>query len=164
MNKVRDVDRGFNALKEMAAQLQRERPRVLVGLVGSQAMQAHRGGGGTVVDIAYRHEMGIGVPKRSFIAATLDAKQGEYRTYILKAFKANVLYHVKAQKKWSAKDSVALKRLGLKVQGDIKSRIMSGIQPPLSARTLKLKGEGKTTPLIDTGHMLSSLTFVVRTQ
>ena len=56
---------------------------------------------------------------------------------------------------------VALQRLGAFVQGLIQARIVAGIAPVLAPSTLKRKG-GKSTPLILTAQLRSSIAFAVQ--
>jgi hypothetical protein len=172
-SKVIDRDKGYKALLAMIDRIATDRPSVAVGCVGKIATQPHkaaphrgrrRSSGETVVQIGAKHELGLGVPQRAFIGPTIDAKESEYRKIITKSFKATVMYYTARKMPWDANRSVALKRLGLLVQGDIKKRITAGISPPLSPVTLRIKGSGKTTPLIDTGHLLSSISFEVRSK
>ena len=51
--------------------------------------------------------------------------------------------------------------LGLYAVGGIKKRIQASIPPPLSASTLKKKGPTKTTPLIDSGQWIGSISHEV---
>jgi hypothetical protein len=51
--------------------------------------------------------------------------------------------------------------LGLDAVGGIKKRIQANIPPPLAPSTLARKGPNKTTPLIDTGMWIGSITHEV---
>ena len=55
---------------------------------------------------------------------------------------------------------VALGRIGLKIRDEIKERIRSGIEPGLAEATKDRKGS--STPLIDTGQLISSITWELR--
>ena len=50
-------------------------------------------------------------------------------------------------------------RVGAHVQGEIQESITSLREPPNAPETIKRKGS--SNPLVDTGHMLQSVTFVV---
>ena len=150
-------------LLRMADQIMRERPNVVVGVTGKRGSAPHHGGQGeTVVDIAAVHEFGspaARIPERSFIRHTIDQKQDAYRTQILNAFRSTVLYAA-TKGAWRPETSVALKRFGLRVEGDIKKRIAEGIPPPLSPVTIAKKGSTKA--LIDTGQLRASIASELR--
>ena len=54
----------------------------------------------------------------------------------------------------------ALAQLGAKVASMCQARIVAGISPALAPSTLRRKG-AKSTPLILTGQLRSSITFTV---
>jgi hypothetical protein len=107
----------------------------------------------SLLEVAIVHEFGAGhVPARSFIRATIDEKRAEIAREQAKAARAVLSGQVSAD--------VALARLGQFVVGLIQARIVAGIAPPLAASTLRRKGR-KTTPLILTGQLRSSVTYAV---
>jgi hypothetical protein len=53
----------------------------------------------------------------------------------------------------------SLQRLGIEAQGDVQMSIVSGGWAPNSPVTVKMKGSSR--PLIDTGAMRQSVTYVV---
>jgi len=107
----------------------------------------------SLLEIAIIHEFGGGhVPARSFIRATIDEKRAEIQTEQLRAARAVLAGKVTAD--------VALQRLGAFVVGLIQARIVAGIAPALAPSTMRRKG-GKTTPLILTGQLRSSITYAV---
>lgn len=89
-------------------------------------------------------------PKRSFLRSTMDAKKGVYQLVLSKL--AVDIFSLRATKHQS------LLKLGALVVSDIRSRIVSGINPPLAASTLRQKGSSKSTPLIYRGRLLRSIT------
>lgn len=108
----------------------------------------------SLLQVAIVHEFGGGhVPARSFIRATIDEKKAEIRAEQEKALRAVLAGTVT--------EEAALQRLGAFVVGLMQARIVAGIAPPLAASTLKKKGR-KTTPLIATGQLRSSLTYAVQ--
>lgn len=108
----------------------------------------------SLLQVAIVHEFGGGnVPARSFIRATIDEKAAEIREQQVRAIRAVAAGKVTAE--------VALERLGQFVAGLIQARIVAGIAPPLAESTLRRKG-GKTTPLILTGQLRSSITYAVQ--
>lgn len=116
--------------------------------------------GATLVEIGAAHEFGAGVPERSFIRATIDKNQDAYREQIRKAFRATVVHAARNERTWKPQNSVALKRLGARVEGDIKQYIADGIEPPNSPATIARKKSSK--PLIDTGQLRASIASEVR--
>lgn len=148
---VRDRDRGANAL----LRAMRKRPKVRVGVMGSKASEAKsvRGGGKsdtTVIDVATKHEFGIGVPRRSFIADWADESEAEARRRLRKA----------AERIESPEDlDKELNKFGLWAVGDIVQRITRRIDPPISQATEDRKGSD--VPLVDTGQLKSSITYDV---
>jgi hypothetical protein len=160
VGKVIDRDKGWKKLREQFAAIAASKPVVAVGVTGKRGDAAHVNAHGlTVVDIAVVHEFGAGnVPERSFIRSTFDAGKSEY-TRLLKGVGAKLAAN-------PAYLPTALKRMGLKVEGDIKSRIAAGISPALHPLTLARKtrksGAVATTPLIDSGQLRASITSVVR--
>lgn len=161
--KIKDKDRGWNAVRHLANEVLLKKPHVDVGITGERAGRVHAGGSGlTVVEIGTRHEMGLGVPQRSFIRSTFDENVDRYRDLLKRQFRETILYHARTQKPFDHRRSVALRRLGLAVTGDIKKKITAHIPPPLTPYTLARKGSGKTTPLINTGQLINSITYVVR--
>jgi hypothetical protein len=106
----------------------------------------------TIADIGARHEYGLGVPKRSFLKDYFNQNEGTIRTFIVRLIE-NI-------------DRDLPDKLGLYFVGKIQRRIADGISPPLAKSTLLYKsyygkGLGKSTPLILTGQLRSSITYQV---
>lgn len=133
----------------------RKRPKIRVGVMGSKASEAKsvRGGGvsdTTVIDVATKHEFGLGVPRRSFIADWADESEAEARRRLRKA----------AERIESPGDlDKELNKFGLWAVGDIVQRITRRIDPPNSQATEDRKGSD--VPLVDTGQLKSSITYDV---
>ncbi len=107
----------------------------------------------SLLEVAIIHEFGAGpVPARSFIRATLDEKRGEILTLQVALAQQVLLGKITPEQ--------ALAQLGAKVASMCQARIVAGIAPPLAASTLRRK-KGKTTPLILTGQLRSSITYAV---
>ena len=107
----------------------------------------------SLLEVAIVHEFGGGhVPARSFIRATVDEKRTEIQALQLALAKQVLLGKITADQ--------ALGQLGAKVASWVQARIVAGIAPALSPSTLKRK-KRKTTPLILTGQLKSSVTFAV---
>ena len=107
----------------------------------------------SLLEVAVVHEFGAGhVPARSFIRATIDERRGDIAKLQLAVAKQVLAGRITAQQ--------GLAQIGAKVASWMQARIVAGIAPPLSARTLKRKGK-KTTPLILTGQLRGSISFAV---
>jgi len=152
-------DLGWNGIK--SAMRRGVSQRVLdVGIIGDNASGVHEDSDLTNAQIATIHEFGgkdNRPPERSFIRETIDKKR---QTYIRKMEQIARLFF---EKKMSLTKGLGL--LGEKVQGDIKRWMKSGIPPPLADSTINAKtvaGKKKTVPLIDTGQLWGSITYVVR--
>jgi hypothetical protein len=153
--RVTDTDRGAQAMRQRLRRL--HRLSVRVGVIGDEAAEAKKLADGTqtedtVADIASAHEFGVGVPRRSFIADYVDGASPDILRWLDREAQAVMA---------GGNPSVAMERVGLQIVGGIKQRIQAGIDPPLSEKRLEQKGEGKTTPLIDTGQLISSITHAV---
>jgi hypothetical protein len=95
------------------------------------------------------NNFGLGIPKRPFMKLSFAKNKKEYRKLIIANFKKlDKLEYVKF-----------LNKLGLKAQGDIKKTITSLKTPANDEQTIKQKGS--SNPLINTGHMRQSVTYVV---
>lgn len=107
----------------------------------------------TLLEVAIIHEFGAGhVPARSFIRATIDEKRAE-----IQALQVVVAKQVLAGK---LTPDQALGQIGAKVAAMIQQRIRDGLAPPLAASTLRRK-KNKSTPLILTGQLRSSVTWAL---
>lgn len=157
---VRSIDRGFNAL------LKRARiPKVAIatGVLAKHGDQPKRAGEGehaealTLIEVAVWNEFGTSdgrVPERSFIRAWFDAEEPQLREMLTALLREVVAGKLTSQQ--------ALDRMGLHCVGQIQKRIAEGIPPENAESTVQRKGGGKTTPLIDTGQLRSSISFDVR--
>ncbi len=117
--------------------------RVVVGWIGKQA------------GLGALHEFGApaaGIPERSVIRATFDAKQSE-----LAALQAQLAGQIIAGKTTVER---ALGIMGLRFQSWCQQRITSGSLAPNAPRTIARKGSDR--PLVDTGQLVQAITFAVR--
>ena len=152
-----DRDRGWRRLARALRDSIRN-PHVVVGIYGPAAKAPHVGAGGsegeglTVAQIASIHEFGVGVPERSFIRGTVDARAKEI-SRMAKRLAAQVLDGRKTT-------AAALDLLGAYVHGQIIRRINKRIPPPLAASTIRRKGS--STPLVDKGQLKGSIAWEVR--
>lgn len=144
---------------------------VTVGVFGSAGEEPHdakaagvegaTGGGLTCRDLAEIHEFGLGnVPARSFVRAYFDANRERLRDMLGVLMRKAIERAIKSGAPIDdAIRTSILTKLGLKMQTEMQARIARGIDPPLDERTVARKGS--STPLIDTGQLRSSITFVV---
>jgi hypothetical protein len=145
----RTKDNGAKALLKRAG----VKGEVRVGFIGAKAEAGHDEAEGlTVIEVATRHEFGEGVPKRSMIREPVDQRMPLIKENIRAAEKM----YIKGDKTMEQ----ALDLFGLWLVGELKENIQAGIAPPLSERRKqeKQEGGGPSTPLINTGQMISSLT------
>lgn len=98
------------------------------------------------------------VPERPFMRNALRDGQGSNKAMMKTEARRIIVKAMKGQDVAVAK-RLALRRLGVKVQGDIQASIISLQSPPNSPTTIALKGS--SNPLIDSGEMLGAVTFKV---
>ena len=128
--------------------------RVRVGILADAPKTEHDSGDGaaTLLEIAAIHEFGAGpIPQRSFIRATMDARQADI------ARLQEVLVGQVLDGKITPDQALAL--LGAKVAAWMQKTISEGIAPELKPETIARKGS--SVPLVDTGQLKSSITYVV---
>ena len=156
---VRVRDKGA---KRLLSQMRRLKKDLQVGVIGSKAAKPHGAKAAkrpkgeepesetapaptiTTADIALWHELGLGVPQRSWLRAWFD---GNTRKLIRKAQESFKKKGVNAK---------GLNLLGLWIVGEIQQRIADGIRPSNAESTIARKGSSK--PLIDTGQFRTSIT------
>lgn len=90
-----------------------------------------------------------GIPPRPFFRNMIAAKSGEWPEAIANLLRANE-YDVAA----------TLGQAGEAVTGQLRQSIIDTNSPPLSQKTVDRKGFDK--PLVDTGHMLNSINYIVK--
>lgn len=123
-------------------------PGVLVGLPkGSKDHEDENGDFTSIIKIGFVHEWGTDkIPQRSFLRSTLAEGKRKYKDFLKKLSKKVV------KKELSGKQSMGL--LGERLQGDVKEKITDIKTPPLKVR------DGN--PLVDTGQLRSSITYIIR--
>ena len=110
--------------------------------------------GPTMAELGEIFEFGLGNnPERSWLRGFLT-ENGAKLSAKVKRVAEKVL-----QGEMTAEQGMNL--LGLDAVGGIKKRIQAAIPPPLAASTLARKGPTKTTPLIDSGMWIGSITHEV---
>lgn len=160
--KVTSKDKGFAKLSVEFKALARGDTYVKAGVLGDAE---HTGGDGiTNVELAVIHEFGSpsnNIPERSFIRSTFEANKAFYQA----ALRAGINRVMDGQGSFAR----MLGMLGAKMAADMKKTIVAGIDPPTSPATTARKlaksyagaAAGDPKPLIDTGQLLSSITWEV---
>jgi hypothetical protein len=139
-------------------------PLLKIGLLGDPEKNSRDGEIQTNVEIGISHELGLGVPKRSFIKAPFLRKQKEYGEKLKKILASYLLRDADLLQQ--------LNRLGASIAADMKKYVAAGTNLlPNSPRTIaekRAKGrwnknpKGEPKPLIDTGRMIGALTWKAR--
>ena len=126
---------------------------VKAGILAKDGSQNHSEGI-TVFQIGMIHEFGVpekNIPRRSFIRVPIENNIKE----ITKLIENN--HRLVSENAMSAK--VALDRIGIKAQNTIKESFRKNDWKPNSRATIKRKGSSR--PLIDTGQLVGSISFIV---
>jgi len=110
----------------------------------------------TNVSVAITHEYGDParrIPQRSFIRAALDRDRDEILDRMT----------IEAESVIRGRDpEQAAARVGLYAEERIRAFIRQGhVRPPLSPVTIARRPKGTTTPLLDTGQLVASITSAV---
>lgn len=140
-NTITDKDMGYAALAEGLRRLVAVPLELDVGVLDSA--------GADLVKIAAINELGGGdVPARPFLGNTWKANGSKYSDAAAKILS-------------KPEDDVekALAKLGADMVRDVQRTIQSGVSPANSASTLRRK-QG-STPLINTGRLLKSISYRV---
>lgn len=150
---IRVDDRVWRKLKGRLDKLGRAGAHVRVGVFSSAG--AHGGSGVSLVEIAAAHEFGApsaNVPQRSFIRAGILENREELKRILAKLAKGVVQDRIRVDE--------ALQQLGLWGANAVKRYVTgTNIPPPLAVATIRRKGSSK--PLVDTGQLVNSITWVV---
>lgn len=115
-----------------------------------KAIFLRKGSSGPSVQFTKPHK--IVIPQRSFLRATVDEGMDQIQQLINEELNAIV--------QGQRSPGQSANRIGLVLQGMIQKRISDGIAPANAAATIKRKGSDK--PLVDTGVLKGSITFLVR--
>lgn len=102
-----------------------------------------------------QNEFGVpsqNIPERSFLRSTLEEQDKEYKDGL------NQIAEGVIKRGKSARQGAGL--LGVKIEADIKTKILTLKTPPNSPYTLERKNG--SNPLIDTGSMKDSIKFEIR--
>lgn len=145
---LKKMDHYLKSMKEA------KKSYVAVGITGQEKDKPYKGGA-SLVEVAAIHEYGLGdMTKRSFLKLPMELKQKELSVIIGKAFERVI-------------EGMEVKR-GLSLVGLEAVNISKGAFPTsgygkwkdVSEETKRRKRSSK--PLIDTGQLVQSITFEVR--
>lgn len=126
---LKQIDRGWDALKTAARNVRDGKSYAKVGVLGSSTKAARRGSPLTSVDLALIHEFGTArIPERSFIRSTFERKKGE-----LILLMARLVPGVYAG---TMSVEQMLNIVGAQLAAEMKNTIREGIAPPLALSTL----------------------------
>lgn len=154
---VRDVDKGWKRVMATVEKLAKTQPTLAVGIVGTDK---HSGSSLSVAEIGTIHEFGTKrIPQRSFLRRTLDRNRVAYNAALSGAVYISITDAAKQRPDVTLSN---FKKLGMRIVGEIQREIARGIPPPLAESTIARKGSSK--PLIDTGQLRRSITYVIGTQ
>ncbi len=144
--KVTDRDKGFNKL---AAELG-GMGTVTLGVQGDDATKPHPNSEWSVGELAYRHELGLGVKERSWLRVWMDTNQQRMLAETRAAYQ-QVMAGRTTRKK-------AMAALGYKWVAELRKNIADGnIRPPLAQSTVDRKGH--SIPLLETATLANSISY-----
>jgi hypothetical protein len=160
---IQDLDRGA---KQFLAALKRAKVQIAVGLLSGTAADAEhdapkgtvgrllRAAAGTtrltVAEVGAINELGLGVPRRSFIADWVDEDASAINWQLTNMGRGLV------RKNNPQPLPVLAEQFGQWCVGRIQQRISDGIEPENAPSTIAAKGSSK--PLINTGQLRSAIT------
>jgi len=150
-SRVTDTDRGAKDVLERMRKLASTKAFLTVGIHEGDGAKPHSSEA-TIAEIGSFHEFGLGVPRRSFIADWSDENRERHESQLVVMAEAVAKGKVPSM-------AQAFERLGNLYVAEIQKRIADRIEPPLSPITIQRKGS--SVPLIDTGQLRSSITYVV---
>ena len=154
---VQDVDRGLKAILKAVFGMKRNRPSVAVGITAANGASSQDGV--TALDKGIWNEFGTQkrsggwhVPPRSFVRAWFDENRAQAHRKL-----AGLMRQVLAGK---IDEEKAFDRFGVWCTASMKDRIKRQVPPPNAESTVDRKGS--STPLIDTGHLRSAISYETR--
>lgn len=161
---VTDIDNGADSLLRKLRLAKKAQRVVDVGILGQEAASTHEGGeedgGGeelTIGEIAAIHELGLGVVPRPFLRGYVDGHRPEIEDRIRLETRRLLLGKTR-------NTTEALERLGIWLQGEIQDWMAdpgNNLEPNTPETILR---KGSAMPLIDTGQLRSSVSYVVRSR
>jgi hypothetical protein len=151
-SKYVDIDVDERRLKKLLAAT-KDLPSLRLGVIGSKAQETHPDDGPTNAEIGAWHELGAGVPRRSWLRDWIDGNMPKIRSVLYDRLRDALLDDRDPRQ--------SMDQAGMHFTGEVQQRIANGIEPPLTEATKRWKarhGRAKDTPLIDTGQFRSSIT------
>lgn len=150
-SKIRDTDRGYRAFSEGIRALAENGIDLAVGLPKERTPP-------DLIQIAAYNEFGTKeIPARPFVRTTLDRNGTRYSRRIADALGAAV----DGWRRGGGDDlRLEVERIGREIASDMQGVIQNGIKPANAPSTVARKGSNR--PLIDTGRLLRSITWIVR--
>lgn len=119
---------------------------IKVGFPASKSATMSEQDGVTALYKATVNNFGLGVPKRPFMSVAFASNENKYRKMIAK----NI---------GKMKQKQLLSQLGSIGEGDVKKTIVDFKSPPNSDLTIKIKGTDN--PLVDSSHMVGSVSWAL---
>lgn len=157
----KEVDRGYEKLKQTLAKISHGQNTVDVGLFGegkvketARSKKSDKVSAPELVVIGATHEFGSpqkNIPERSYLRATLEEHKEEV-TALFSQSVPELLLKGQDVKKF-------LDKIGVWFTGLVQKKIVTGPFEKLNQKTIDAKGSDK--PLIDTGRMRQSITYRV---
>ena len=141
---IRIKDNGASKVLATVGSFSSRAPAIDVGVIGESTSREE---GLTNAIIAEIHELGLGVPERSWLRAWIDENQKEIQSTL------DLLNRQVAQGRITS-DQYA-HRFGAWAVSQIQARISARIDPPLAQSTIDRKGS--SVPLIDSGQFRTSI-------
>lgn len=153
------VIKGAGARKQLRNNLGQfeEKLGFRIGVLPEDAAKPHQNPDGshgplTVGEVAEIHELGLGVPERSFIRAWFDENQQRIKKDLRNAARAL------ARRRNKLSYRQLLEKLAAKYVIEIQENMLS-IPPPLARSTIDSKGHSMT--LFHTGHLQKSISYEI---
>lgn len=144
-----DRDRGFAKLVQTLGEM----GAITIGVQGEESITKHPNSELTVGEIAAIHELGLGVPRRSWLRDWIDKNQDR----LMRETNAALQEVIKGR----ISRNQALIKLGFAWTREVRNQIWDGkITPPLAPSTIAAKG-GERRPLLDSGTLANSITYKV---
>lgn len=147
---TRDIDKGYKKLVKDLGSM--DGAFAKVGILGTEKYSGPEHSGMLVVDIAVQNEFGAeNIPSRPFMRQTFSKKSDQLNKVITEQI--SLIYN-------KGKDyKKALSQVATWYADEMKDTVKSGEFAPNSPVTVKIKGSSR--PLIDTGRMWQSITWVL---
>ncbi len=143
---VQDRDRGFQKLAGELGGM----GTVTLGVHGDDAAKPHPNSEWSIGELAYRHEVGLGVKERSWLRVWMDANEARMLAETKAAY-LDVMAGRTTRKK-------AMAALGYKWVAELRQNIADGkVYPPLAPSTIARKGH--SIPLLESATLANHITY-----